>query len=613
MEAYVKFFGGLRGIGGNQILVVASNGKSILLDFGYDFGIANQFFDDFMKVRNKMALVDGTTIGLIPWPEGELKGIYRSDLYSLNLDCITKSHQIYRSKKRSKDKLELEGPVSVKEVIVSHAHLDHIGGIKYLNPKIKIICSKTTKKIMERLEATSGSSSSFRDIVSYKPIGLYKDPTTVRVGISPRISDLIPIERSLISLDSGDTIVLADGGLKVTLIEIDHSLPGASGFLIEDTVTHQRLVYTGDIRQHGPFRDKTLEFIQQVKSFKPDTLITEGTRITPDPDLSEYLSEIDGRKDEISDEESVLESLNQFLRNIQSNDPEKSVFFNCSGRDLWRIGTFYRAAKENCRTLVVDPKIFDILFHLDSSGKIFGIDLEQIKVYIARKNWGIYEYDDYTNSQAIKEVLKYPPEDFSKLLDNYNERLKIQYDEKQNKKQEEYEAKMKDWEEKGKLGRKPTKPRSTTFKLETLEDLPQREYFWADAPIKIDAKEIHNNQGKYLVYLPPYSLNELFDIQPDPKGYYVSSKSGPFDEEGVLDDRRRDNWFKLFDIPKDDIHFGHFHCSGHMPEEDLFRMIEEIEPKNVILVHSKGKQKFISRFNGKIKGIAPKLEEKYII
>ena len=65
----------------------------------------------------------------------------------------------------------------------------------------------------------------------------------------------------------------------------------------------------------------------------------------------------------------------------------------------------------------MDPKIFDLLYQLDSSGKIFGIDLEKIKVYIPRKNWGIYKYDDYRNSHAIKEVLKYPPEDFSKLLD----------------------------------------------------------------------------------------------------------------------------------------------------------------------------------------------------
>jgi len=613
MDAYVKFFGGLRGIGGNQILVVASNEKSILLDFGYDFGIANQFFDEFMKVRKKIALVDGTTVGLIPWPEGELKGIYRSDLFSLNLDWIEESHQIYQSKTGRKDLLELEGPVSVKEIIVSHAHLDHIGGIKYLNPEIKIVCSKTTKKIMERLEATSGSSSSFKEIISYKPIGQYKKPQDMEVGKSPRISKVVPIERSITSLASGDTVFLADGGLKVTLFEIDHSLPGASGFLIEDTITHQRLVYTGDIRQHGPLGDKTKEFIQHVKSFKPHTMITEGTRITPDLDSTETLIEIDGRKDELSDEKSVLESLNQFLRNIQNTDPEKLIFFNCSGRDLWRIGTFYQATKEIDRTLVVDPKIFDLLYHLDSSGKIFGIDLKKIKVYIPRKNWGIYEYDDYTNLQAIKEVLKYPSDKLSELLENYNIRLKNQFAEKQNKKQEEYEAKMKDWERNGKVERKPSKPRSTPFKPKTIEDLPTREYFWADAPFKIDAKEIHNNQGKYLVYLPPYSLNELFDIQPDPKGYYISSKSGPFDEEGILDDRRRDNWFTLFDIPKDEIHFGHFHCSGHMPEEDLFRMIEEIEPKIVLLVHSKGKKIFLDRFNGKIKGVTPKLDEKYII
>ena len=139
-----------------------------------------------------------------------------------------------------------------------------------------------------------------------------------------------------------------------------------------------------------------------------------------------------------------------------------------------------------------------------------------------------------------------------------------------------------------------------------------RHLFWEDPPFKIIARDIHARQGDYLLYMTPYIMNELFDVQPDPGAYYILSTSGPFDEEGQIDDKRRKNWLRLFGIPEDDAHHGHFHCSGHMAESEVFATIEQISPKQVFLVHSLGKNAFESNVKPPIMPIIPQEGQKYL-
>ena len=71
----------------------------------------------------------------------------------------------------------------------------------------------------------------------------------------------------------------AEDGLEVNFFETDHSLPGAGAFLITDKITGIKIVYTGDIRFHGPRSQNALDFVSKAKNFSPDILICEGTRI----------------------------------------------------------------------------------------------------------------------------------------------------------------------------------------------------------------------------------------------------------------------------------------------------------------------------------------------
>lgn len=78
----ITIYGGGKEIGGSAILIKnISEEKSILMDFGYNFHVANNFLDEFLQPRDHRKLLDHISLGLLPIPKGDLKGIYRRDLY----------------------------------------------------------------------------------------------------------------------------------------------------------------------------------------------------------------------------------------------------------------------------------------------------------------------------------------------------------------------------------------------------------------------------------------------------------------------------------------------------------------------------------------------------
>lgn len=100
-----------------------------------------------------------------------------------------------------------------------------------------------------------------REILSYKP--------------KPYSRKDKPIERKINIFRTGDKIKI--GSLEVEPIHVDHSVPGAYGFIIY--TTQGPIAYTGDIRLHGTNSQMTRDFIEKAKEVKPIALIAEGTRI----------------------------------------------------------------------------------------------------------------------------------------------------------------------------------------------------------------------------------------------------------------------------------------------------------------------------------------------
>ncbi len=557
------FYGGLDHIGGNKICAMASNGKGVLLDWGYDFYINKQYFDEFLRPRKSEILVDMIKIGALPWPLKPLSNIYREDLMRKLQRRIHMMYQDSNFSNHHSAPLEMYPNVhpNITHVLLSHAHSDHSGQINLLHTDIKVAASETTNSMLNILDEVSAGSSVFHGLTSYKLKYKYKRDKHPNPFKSNRKKSEEG-ERDFINLDNGQEINVAHGGFKVKFFLTDHSVPGAGAFLLEDVKNGKRIAYTGDIRKHGPLNGQALQFIENAKRFQPDALIVEGTRV----------GETRNDRDEnLGSEKNVEKNILKFIHNIPDSDSDKIIFFNCSQNDLWRIATFYRVACETGRILVINARIFNVLCELQGQGLDFGVDLSQIKVYLPRKGWGMYKPKDYAYSQDLKMAFSYSEEEFEEK-----------------------------WEE---------------CKAEGISMGSKAKYMRIniEKSYGVNADQVHANQGQYLFYLPDHMIKELFDLHPKKESYYILSKSGPFDDEGLLEEKRRHNWFKLFSIPLDSQHHGHFHCSGHMPMKDLFKMIDMISPKKIFPVHTEHPEIFKEEFNHKYEVIIPEKYRSYEI
>jgi ribonuclease J len=330
----LTFYGGVNEIGGNKILLEDKDTK-VFLDFGKSFGRRAKYFEEFLNPRTANGIVDFLTMGLVP----DISGIYRDDLLTLA--------------GRKPEKPEVDA------VLLTHAHSDHADYISFLHEDIPIHMGAACHLILKALSERS-SRTIEREILDYRP--------------RPYNTKEKPISRKINEFRTGDKFRI--GSLEVEPIHVDHSVPGAYGFVIY--TSEGPVVYTGDIRLHGTNSQMTRDFIEKASSVKPIALITEGTRIA-DEERQES-------------EQLVYEQSSKIV-----SDSENLVFVDFNFKDVDRMRTFFRIAKETGRKFVV--KINDAYFlkHLsqDAHLSVPSIDDENIIIYLPKRGSGTYDDKDY--------------------------------------------------------------------------------------------------------------------------------------------------------------------------------------------------------------------------
>ncbi len=232
----------------------------------------------------------------------------------------------------------------IDAVFLSHAHIDHVGHINFLDEKIPVYCGYGTKIFMESMEETSPV-----DFGEH----LYEK---FRTGHKIRIGHLV-----------------------VEPIHVDHSIPASYSFIIH--TSEGVIVYTGDLRAHGPRKDMTEEFVEKAQGSEPTAMISEGTRMVEEERRKNY-SELQVEK--LSDE--IVSAT------------RKMVFITHYGRDTDRFRTFYNVAINNNRKLVISPKTAHLLSRLVEDKRLNLPDPrtdENILVYYKRKKTGCFLEKDY--------------------------------------------------------------------------------------------------------------------------------------------------------------------------------------------------------------------------
>ena len=318
--AKLTFYGGVNEIGGNKILLEDKKTK-IFFDFGQSFTFGSSYFTGWLTPRAINGLGDYFAFDLVP----RIRGLYSKEMLA-----------------------HTDMPYSepgVDAVFLSHAHSDHVGHIQFLDPKIPVFLGFGTKLFMDCMEETS-------NFCNYGEHDCHRFRT-------------------------GDRIKVND--ITVEPIHVDHSIPAAYGFIIHTSAGP--VVYTGDLRRHGPRKDLTEDFIEKAKEAEPIALICEGTR----------MARKESRKN--VSEPQVKKESDKIV-----NSTEKAVFTMRASRDIDRFNSFYKVAKKNNRKLVVTPKTAHLLTkllddeHLDLPDPMKD---DSIWVYYKRKKSGAFEEKDY--------------------------------------------------------------------------------------------------------------------------------------------------------------------------------------------------------------------------
>ena len=315
----LTFYGGIGEIGGNKVLLEDRKTR-IFLDFGQSFTMGADYFAGWLTPRGINGLGDYFEFNLLP----KIKGIYGEE--QLRFTDLPYSNP------------------QIDAVFLSHAHIDHVGHIGFLDEKIPVHCGCGTRIFIDSMEKTSPANFG---------------------------------EHSYATFRTGDQIRI--GHLLIEPIHVDHSIPAAYGFVIH--TSQGAVVYTGDLRAHGPRKEMTTEFVDRARESEPIAMISEGTRMVETERRKNY-SELEVQK--LSDE-------------IVSTT-KKIVFITHYGRDTDRFRTFYRVAKKNDRKLVITPKTAYLLSRLVEDKRLDlpdPMDDETILVYYKRKRTGNCVEKDY--------------------------------------------------------------------------------------------------------------------------------------------------------------------------------------------------------------------------
>lgn len=270
----ITIYRGTKEIGGTLVELKMPDSR-ILIDAGYPLFLNGKAIDNKIEKMTREKLL---ALGVLP----NVEGLYSWDQPSFSA------------------------------VLISHAHLDHYGLLKYIHPNIPIYMSEGTQSLI-------------------------------------RLSQLFKIvenfELTIRSFEMYNAFKVGD--FSITPYLMDHSAFDSAAF--EITAADKTVIYTGDFRGHGR-KAKCLDKFLERATKQADILLIEGTML--------------GRQAEQVMTESELEEATV----LELNDFTGPVLFQASGQNIDRLVSFYRASIKLQRIFVIDIYTANVLSKLRQLG-----------------------------------------------------------------------------------------------------------------------------------------------------------------------------------------------------------------------------------------------------
>jgi ribonuclease J len=122
------------------------------------------------------------------------------------------------------------------------------------------------------------------------------------------------------------------------------------------------------------------------------------------------------------------------------------------------------------------------------------------------------------------------------------------------------------------------------------EDYDYWEREFLDHANAVSARDIRENQDDYIFRCDFFELKELIDVKPTAGSCYIRSVCEPFDIEMELDLKKAENWLTHFGL----YPYTQIHASGHLNYDEIRDVIETVQPKTLIPVHTQHPEVFQS-------------------
>ncbi len=270
----IIIYRGTKEIGGT-LIEVSTNSTRILIDAGYPLFLNNEPIADDVAKKTYIELLE---LGVLP----NIEGLYKWD--QKNFDAV----------------------------IVSHAHIDHYGLLKYIHPLIPVYLSAGTEtliRISQVFQICEKFDLNIRRFIMYDPFKI--------------------------------------GEFKIRPYLMDHSAFDAASF--EITAENKTILYSGDFRGHGRKAICLNRFIEKAKK-EADILLIEGSVLGREKEL--ILTETD-----------IEEAVFKRMKGLSI-----PLLFQCSSQNIDRLVSFYRAAIRLRRTMVLDVYTANVLYELRKLG-----------------------------------------------------------------------------------------------------------------------------------------------------------------------------------------------------------------------------------------------------
>lgn len=295
-EPSLTFFNGTRTVGGVQVLARAGR-SALCFDFGATPNPSASLFSRACPPPQSGSLPAHLRAGMAPLVEG----LYDPAQLAPAGGSVADTCEPMRRDGRLLDGMVLVDDVERLGVFVSHIHNDHCGLLPFVGPDVPVIMSA--------------------------------DGAALHAGMVES-GELPPSPACVRGLHNGSRASVGD--LDLELLDVDHDLPGAAGFVL--AAGDHRVAWTGDWRAHGHAPERMAAFAERAAGV--DLLVTEGTSLAPDSSPVRQISESE-----------LIERVDRLLAITDG-----LAFVTPYPRNLHRLAALRDVAAINGRTLVLSPE-----------------------------------------------------------------------------------------------------------------------------------------------------------------------------------------------------------------------------------------------------------------